>query len=118
MSVSEQAAIDIVEEETRLTGFTIVGHAENIPGRSSYAVYVRDCGENLILENNNIRAGSGGSGLRGQSGTPGLDAPDNATEGEQGPLLGSRSASKTLKCPIRAVVADDMNAGRPMGQPS
>ncbi|MGC6415828.1 MAG: DUF1565 domain-containing protein [Bradymonadia bacterium] len=76
-------AIDIVEEETRLTGFTIVGHAENIPGRSSYAVYVRDCGENLILENNNIRAGSGGSGLRGQSGTPGLDAPDNATEGEQ-----------------------------------
>ena len=90
-------AIEITNEETRLSGFTIVGHAENIPGRSSYAVYVRDCDENLILENNNISAGAGGSGLRGQSGTPDSMHPTTPLRGRENPLLGLQHALKTLK---------------------
>ena len=31
-------AFDITDEATLFTGFTVVGHTENIPGRSAYAI--------------------------------------------------------------------------------
>ena len=75
------SGFEISGSETIMAGFTIVGYAESRPGRSSYAVYLRNCSGDVSFTDNVIRAGTGGAGLRGQSGDSGTAAPDNATQG-------------------------------------
>ena len=65
------SGINLSGTETIISGFTIVGHVENRPERSSYAVYLRDSDASVQLSNNVVRAGSGGAGLRGAAGNAG-----------------------------------------------
>jgi hypothetical protein len=77
--------------ETVFSGFTVVGFDNFAPGASSYAVHLADCDRQLFLRNNVIRAGSGGNGDRGGSGTTGTPAPNNAGVGQT-----QRSANATV----------------------
>ena len=73
--------LNISSGSLKVSGFTIIGFDESNVGKSSYAVYLRDCSSELIISDNVIRAGTGGPGLRGGSGSAGSAAPNNATEG-------------------------------------
>ena len=84
--------IDLSGAETAVSGFTIVGHVESRPGRSSYAVYLRNSDAGLSLTDNVIRAGVGGAGLRGAAGGAGANAPDNAGAGS------TERTSSSSKC--------------------
>ncbi|MFT6396481.1 MAG: hypothetical protein ACJAYU_001224 [Bradymonadia bacterium] len=59
---------------TRVSGFTIVGTDAIEFAQSSYAIHITDSSDALVLTNNVIRAGRGGSGARGGSGTTGSGA--------------------------------------------
>ncbi|MGM0575722.1 MAG: hypothetical protein ACQEXJ_08350 [Myxococcota bacterium] len=63
-----------------LSGFTVFGFVNKTPGGSSYAVYARDSGDQLVLTDNTIVAGSGGDGADGQGGTSG----DSGVSGDAG----------------------------------
>ena len=60
-----------------LDGFTIFGYDIDEAGKSSYAIYVRDCDEALAIRNCHVYGGdgsngtSGGAGQDGESGTDG-----------------------------------------------
>ena len=97
--------VDLSVGQTIVSGFTIVGYAENRPSRSSYAVYLRNCDDSVSFFDNTIRAGSGGAGLRGGSGVAGIEAPDTATEGEV------QSVSSTPVCIARAVNRNEGGRG-------
>jgi hypothetical protein len=56
-----------------LAGFSIFGAANNEPGGSSYAVYLKDCDSSLLVRNNRFFAGNGGAGLFGTKGSKGGD---------------------------------------------
>jgi len=79
---------------TALNGFTIFGRNNPTPGGSSYAVYVRNGTNALVLSNNTIEAGVGGTGARGGDGVDGA----TGTDGQPGLStqdLGSSSCSGT-----------------------
>ena len=70
---------------TIISGFTIHGYDNSAPSDSSYAVYIRDCDNDLQISNNIIYGGSGGNGIsgmklqdgvNGQPGLPGTDSLD------------------------------------------
>lgn len=73
--------LNIISEITKVSGFTIVGFDESNVGKSSYAVYLKDCNQNVKFNDNVIRSGTGGPGFRGRSGIPGVTASNNATTG-------------------------------------
>ncbi len=52
-------------------GFTVYGASTKSKGASTYAIYVRDCGEGLKIEGNQVIAGDAGGGLAGAAGTNG-----------------------------------------------
>ncbi|MFL5320978.1 MAG: hypothetical protein ACJ790_15045 [Myxococcaceae bacterium] len=63
--------------ETVLSGFTVLGvdvsaAADGQNGAASYGVYLKDCGSNVFVTNNEIIGGRGGRGGRGQSGAQGF----------------------------------------------
>lgn len=63
--------------QTVVSGFTIVGAdvsaaPDATDGTASYAVYLRDCGPNFFLTNNDIYGGDGGKGGRGLAGAQGF----------------------------------------------
>ncbi|NUN13002.1 MAG: hypothetical protein HUU55_05135 [Myxococcales bacterium] len=72
-----------------LDGFTIFGAAAEGVGASSIAVYIKDCTDGLILQNNVIVAGQGANGDRG---TDGIDG-SNGTAGAAG--LAAKDVGKT-----------------------
>ena len=63
--------------KSAFVGFTVSGPIVTDPGRSSYAIHLRDCGSQLTLKDNIILAGvagdgeDGADGQDGQDGTPG-----------------------------------------------
>ncbi|TVR02116.1 MAG: hypothetical protein EA398_08780 [Deltaproteobacteria bacterium] len=70
-----------ITQDTVLSGFTI--QAENAaPGGNSIGVYIRDAGDGLLMEDNQVFAGRGGNGAAGQAGSPGT----NGTSGSNGAL--------------------------------
>ena len=56
---------------TVVDGFTVFGHSTSLPGKSSYAVLLRNAHEGVVVSNATIIAGSGGDGLPGSSGVSG-----------------------------------------------
>ncbi len=63
---------------TVLDGFLIFGADATLPGRSSYAIWVIDCGDALVLSNNRVVAGDGGDGVPGKAGTSGTTGVSGA----------------------------------------
>lgn len=72
-----------------LDGFTIFGAFAQGIGASSIAVYIKDCDEGLILQNNVIVSGNGADGDRGADGTDG----NNGVAGAVG--LAAKDVGKT-----------------------
>lgn len=62
------------------SGFIVEGPVCTGPNESSYGVYVRNCGNGLILFDNEIRGGKGGPGEPGAAGDMGMDG----THGKDG----------------------------------
>ena len=58
---------------TIIDGFTIYSYDNSSPSGSSFAIYIRDCDENLQISNNIIYGGNGGDGTSGTEGQDGLD---------------------------------------------
>ena len=52
-------------------GFSVFGYDHDEIGRSSYAIYLKDCGARLTIRNNDVRQGRGGPGARGEDGVDG-----------------------------------------------
>ncbi len=106
-SAAERGAISAVNlgagvTETIVSGFWILGRdvpattANDADGSASVAVYLRDCGPGLILQNNIIHGGRGGPGGRGTAGDPGYGRQDSASL-DGGPGLDSATLSGS--CP-------------------
>jgi hypothetical protein len=66
---------------TVLSGFTVLGKNNNAPGGSSYAIYVRNCTNALVLSDNRVVSGAGGSGGAGESGKNGAAGVQGAPGG-------------------------------------
>ncbi|MHC4537132.1 MAG: hypothetical protein ACYS6K_24555, partial [Planctomycetota bacterium] len=66
-------ATGITSAQTIVDGFTIEGQDNYEPGGNSYAIYIKDCDNDLVIRNNVIEAGSGGDGDNGGSGLSGSD---------------------------------------------
>ena len=77
-------AVGIKSARTVVAGFAIyaVDVAEQAPsgesGLSSYAVYLRDCNDNVVIANNLIFGGRGGDGGHGEAGQPGANGKAGA----------------------------------------
>jgi len=75
-------AAGISGQSTVLAGFAIYGYdvvarpAPGQPGKSSYAVYLADCSDSLVLANNFIVGGRGGAGADGRNGASGGSGED------------------------------------------
>jgi hypothetical protein len=65
---------------TVLNGLTIQGPIVTVPGKASYALYLRDCGSNLVVSQCWILGGVGGAGDGSESGKHG----ENGVAGEYG----------------------------------
>ncbi len=76
---------------TLLEGFTILGRNNPAIGASSYAVYLRDCTDALVLSNNVVEGGIGGAG------TKGVDGP-NGPIGIDGTAGGASYGALTTNC--------------------
>ena len=63
---------------TVLDGFTIYGRNNTTPGGSSYAVYIRNSTDALVVTHNTIESGVGGPGLKGSDGVNGAAGADGA----------------------------------------
>ncbi|MFH1532182.1 MAG: MopE-related protein, partial [Pseudomonadota bacterium] len=72
-------AVGIKSVATVLDGFTIFGADNDIPGGSSYGLYVRDCDDHLGIRNCRVYAGDGGDGGPGGNGLDGQDGSDGST---------------------------------------
>ena len=59
--------------KSAFVGFTVVGPIVSDPGRSSYAIYLKDCGSQLTLKSNIVLAGAAGDGEDGDDGQDGQD---------------------------------------------
>ncbi len=59
--------------KSAFVGFTVSGPLVAEEGRSSYAIYLRDCGGQLALKENVILAGTAGDGVDGTDGQDGQD---------------------------------------------
>ncbi len=94
-----------INASTVVAGFTVVGVDNNTPGGSSYAFHLVGCDGRLSVRNNVVRAGRGGNGLPGASGSAGIAAPDNATQGQP-----QREASAIL-CPNNPTDRSEGGAG-------
>ncbi len=70
-------ATNVGQMKSAFEGFTVMGPIVTEAGRSSYGIYLKDCGSQLVLRDNLIVAGeagdapSGDDGQDGQDGTPG-----------------------------------------------
>ncbi|GMV41744.1 MAG: hypothetical protein AMXMBFR64_34600 [Myxococcales bacterium] len=88
------AAVNILDPGTAATptaidGVTVFGHSTSLPGKSSYAVMLRNVHAGVVVSNATINAGNGGDGLPGSAGVSG-------TAGEAGqPGLG---ATEHVEC--------------------
>lgn len=80
-----------IRSPTRISGFTVYT-ASALEGGNSYAVYLRDCDENLQITDNRLLPGDGGRGLDGPSGVSGEDG----LEGTSG--RNSASIQEPLSC--------------------
>lgn len=64
---------------TVLDGFSVFGaNAANVAGANSYAIYIANCGPNLLIRDNTVFGGAGGNGAQGQEGSDGLDGVHGA----------------------------------------
>lgn len=66
---------------TEVSGFLIRGRDAVTPGGNSYAVWLRDCSSQLVLEENKIFAGYGAAGSDGTDGTDGQNGV-NGSDGQ------------------------------------
>ena len=72
-------AIGAGSESTILDGFTLFGpNASNLSGQNSYAIYLRDCTDGVVVRDNRLFGGPGGTGSAGGAGTDGLDGVPGA----------------------------------------
>jgi hypothetical protein len=62
----------------RFDGFTVFGYDNKLPGGNSYAIYIRNSGEQVRITNNTVYAGDGGAGLPGSAGQDGQDGVSGA----------------------------------------
>lgn len=91
-------ALNIQSTTTEVSGFEIVGIDVNTPTVSSYAVYVRNCDNHLVLTQNRIVGGEGGDGPRGNNGSagsdgnPGYDGIDSKYAGSSSTLCSGTNA--------------------------
>ncbi|RJO64850.1 MAG: choice-of-anchor D domain-containing protein [Myxococcales bacterium] len=58
---------------TEVSGFEIVGVEADNWAESTYALYLKDCNNALVIKNNTISGGQAGFGQRGQNGLSGTD---------------------------------------------
>ena len=58
---------------TSVEGFTIQAPYAMLPGQSSYAVYIKQCGANLLISDNEVFAADGENGENGEDGADGTD---------------------------------------------
>ncbi len=65
-------------KKTVLDGFTVFGANNPEPGGSSYAVYLRNVGPNLVVADNYVVAGDGGHGANGDVGSNGANGQPGA----------------------------------------
>lgn len=61
-----------ITSQTILEGFTIIGQNNYVNSGNSYAIWIKDCNNNLVIRNNKIWAGNGGSGSAGSNGADGM----------------------------------------------
>ncbi len=66
---------------TVLAGFTVFGKNNNTPGGSSYALYVRNCTNALVVSDNRVVSGAGGNGSGGLSGANGVSGQAGSNGG-------------------------------------
>lgn len=66
-------AHDISHQTTEVSGFQIKGLEAEQAQSNSYAIWIRDCDSNLLIQNNRIIAGRGGDGTDGSDGADGTD---------------------------------------------
>ena len=103
---SEKATVNVLDPvggETVMDGFTVFGHGSKVPGKSSYAVYIRNADDHVRLANNTVVAGNGGDGLPGSTGKSG----DEGLPGGSG-----QGATEVITC------AGDTNPGGGAGERS
>lgn len=67
-----------ISQGTTLDGFSIYGSNANVPGGNSVAVFILDSTASLTLSHNQIIAGNGGPGRRGEAGGSGALGRDGA----------------------------------------
>ncbi|MAD60042.1 MAG: hypothetical protein CMH49_00830 [Myxococcales bacterium] len=61
-----------IRSSTTLSGFTIYS-SSSAPGGNAYAIYLRDCTQDLDINHNRVIAGDGARGIDGSSGENGAD---------------------------------------------
>jgi hypothetical protein len=79
-----------------LDGFTIFGYDVDEAGKSSYALYVRDCDEALAIRNCHIFSGDGANGTPGSGGQDGESGIDGSG-GAQAYLYANASCTGSEK---------------------
>ena len=94
-----------IEQPTRLEGFDIYGANAAVAGANSVAVLITDSGDALTLTNNEIIAGNGGPGARGDAGQPG-------TSGEDGEVGARALSTPNANCRNRSTAGGSGGAGR------
>jgi len=95
-TASQPGAVNAVSiagkaQATALDGFTVFGRNNMAGGGSTYAVYVRDCTDGLMVSHNTIEAGAGGAGAKGADGM-------NGTQGGSGEDGASAFGVGTANC--------------------
>ena len=74
----------ITTKRTVVAGFAIYGYdigeqaASGQPGRTTYAVYLRDCSDNMVIANNLVFGGTAGDGGHGKAGDAGASGKNGA----------------------------------------
>ena len=80
-------AVNIRSVPTEFSGFRVNGHQADGIGESTYSVYVRNCNDSLIIQNNLIdgaNAGDGKDGINGSTGHDGTGGGNGADVKEAG----------------------------------
>ena len=105
--------VGIKNKKTVVAGFAIYGFdvaqqsAASTAGKSTYAVYLRDCSSQVTIANNLIFGGRGGDGgmgtagavgVQGGAGGPGLDSKECATASCAGETQPGGSAGTNASC--------------------
>lgn len=87
---------DSVTFATEVSGFQIKGAEPTTPASNSYAVWINDSDNDLVLKENQIYLGRGMDGIDGEDGVGGIDGPDGLAGYGASSWMGSVFASEWI----------------------